>query len=210
MKTGAGSVLIFVALVVFVISGGQLPWMSPGAGKFSEVATAGGDFELLEKGRLIEGRNSDGDSFHVKHEKGETEFRLYFVDAPESAYRTYRGGDNNGKRLDDQGKDFGGLSREETVAIGKKAKEFVLGILREGDFKVLTKWEEVFGPKRSYALVIVPWEGREVYLHELLVFRGLARVHTKGTDLPGGRAREAQEGLLEKWEKELGVVTGPD
>ena len=48
----------------------------------------------------------------------------------------------------------------------------------------------------------MPWQGREVYLHELLVLRGLARVHTKGTDLPGGRSREEQEGMLEKWEAE--------
>ena len=199
---------MFAAFVVVVVSRGGLPWVAPPAGDFSEVGRAEGDFELLEGCRLIEGRNSDGDSFHVRHGRGETEFRLYFVDAPESAYRTYRGGEDNGDRLDEQAREFGGVSRDEVVTIGKEAKDFVLGILRKGNFKVLTRWEEVYGPERRYALVIVPWQGKEVYLHELLVAKGLARVHTKGTDLPGGRERKEQEKLLEKWEKEVGVVTG--
>lgn len=207
MKAGPGSFLLFAGLVVIVVLRGGLPWERPPVGEFSEVKTEGAGLELLVDCRLVEGKNSDGDSFHVKHEKGETEFRLYFVDSPESAYRTYRGGDNNGKRLDEQAREFG-VSREEVIKVGKEAKDFVLGLLRKGDFKVLTKWEEVFGPDRSYCFVIVPWDGKEVYLHELLVVKGLVRVHTKGADLPGGRSREEQEDLLESWEEELGVVSG--
>jgi endonuclease YncB( thermonuclease family) len=208
MKTGIGSFLLFVGLVVITVMRGGLPWVTPPVGDFSEVRTEGAGLELLSKCRLIQGRNSDGDSFHVKHEKGETEFRLYFVDAPESGYRTYRNGEDNGKRLDDQAWEFGGVSRSQVVKIGKEAKDFVLEILKQGEFKVLTKWENVYGPERKYCLVIVPWDGAEVYLHELLVVKGLVRVHTKGTDLPGGRSRQEQERLLEKWEKEVGVVTG--
>ncbi|MDB4562931.1 hypothetical protein N9113_04845 [Akkermansiaceae bacterium] len=75
--------------------------------KFTSVKTSGAGLELLSKCRLITGRNGDGDSFHVKHEKGETEFRLYFVDTPESQYKTYGGGESNGKRLDQQAAYFG-------------------------------------------------------------------------------------------------------
>ena len=121
---------------------GGLPWVTPPVGDFTVVQTEGADLEFLSECRLIEVRNSDGDSFHVKHEKGETEFLLYFVDAPETAYRTYRNGGNNGKRLDEQAGEFVGVSREEVVEIGKEAKAFVLGILKKGDFKVLTKWEK--------------------------------------------------------------------
>ena len=208
MKTGIGSFLLFAGLVVVAVMRGGLPWVTPPVGDFTVVQTEGADLEFLSECRLIEGRNCDGDSFHVKHEKGETEFRLYFVDAPETAYRTYRNGGNNGKRLDDQAGEFGGVSREEVVEIRKEAKAFVLGILKKGDFKVLTKWENVYGPERKYCFVIVPWNGTELYLHELLVVKGLARVHMKGTDLPGGRSRQEQKMLLESWEKEVGVISG--
>jgi endonuclease YncB( thermonuclease family) len=72
------------------------------AEKFTKVKTSGAGLEHLKKCRLITGRNSDGDSFHVKHEKGENQFRLYFVDAPESEYKEYGGGENNSERLNEQ------------------------------------------------------------------------------------------------------------
>ena len=173
------------------------------ADEFSEVKTSGAGLELLENCKLITGRNSDGDSFHVKHEKGENQFRLYFVDTPESEYKEYGRGENNGERLDQQAEYFGGLGRDGVTKVGKDAKAFVLGLLKKGDFKVLTKWEDVVRPGREYCFVILEWEGREVYLHELLVAQGLVRVHTRGADLPGGRGWKAQREYLEKWEKEV-------
>lgn len=171
--------------------------------KFSPVETSGAGLELLSRCRLITGRNSDGDSFHVKHEKGETEFRLYFVDSPETKYKTYGGGESNGKRLDQQAAYFGKLSRDQITKVGGEAKNFTKSLLLKGNFKVLTKWEDVVRPGRSYSLVIVEWEGREVYLHELLVAQGLVRVHTDGCDLPQGRRYREQRKYLESWEKKV-------
>ena len=170
--------------------------------KLTPVKT-GKPYDLLTKCRLIRGRNSDGDSFHVKHEKGENEFRLYFVDAPETEYREYGGGENNGKRIDEQAREMGGLDRDGITKIGKEAKAFTLELLEKGGFKVMTKWEDVVRPGREYCFVIVNWEGRECYLHELLLAHGLARVHTWGADLPGGRGWKKQRSYLEKWEKEV-------
>ncbi len=185
IKTIFGVVLVLVAIASKLYQGwsdhqipesdGLITRMAEGqfAEKFTKVKTSGAGLELLEGCRLITGRNSDGDSFHVKHSKGENQFRLYFVDTPENGYKEYGGGENNGKRLDDQGKYFNGLDRDETAEVGKDAKAFVLGLLKKEKFKVLTKWEDVVRPGREYCFVIVNWEGREVYLHELLVAQGL-------------------------------------
>lgn len=212
MKTVFAVVLVVVAIAIKFYRGwsdhqipksdGSITRMSEGqfADKFTAVKTSGAGLELLEDCRLITGRNSDGDSFHVKHAKGENQFRLYFVDAPESEYKEYGGGENNGKRLDDQGEYFNGLDRKATAAVGKDARAFVLGLLKGGEFKVLTKWEDVVRPGREYCFVIVNWEGREVYLHELLVAQGLVRVHTRGADLPQGRGWKQQRKYLEDWE----------
>ncbi|MGE9266758.1 MAG: thermonuclease family protein [Verrucomicrobiales bacterium] len=171
-------------------------------GRFSEPGALESGWEELTNCRLITGRNSDGDSFHVRHAGGEAEFRLYYVDTPESAYKTYRGGENNGERLAEQGAYFGGLDRDDTTTVGKAAKSFVLDLLAERPFTVRTKWENVYGPERKYALVVVQWEGREVYLHELLVAKGLGRIHTRGADLPSGRGWRAQKDYLKDWEAE--------
>ena len=68
---------------------------------------------------------------------------------------------------------------------------------------MLTKWEDVVRPGRSYCLVIVKWEGREVYLHELLLNQGLVRNITGGCDMPQGRSWKEQRKYLDKWEKEV-------
>lgn len=148
-------------------------------------------YELLENCRLVRNRRNDGDSFFVKHSKGETEFRLYYVDAPESAYKEYRGGENNGARLDDQAAYFD-LDREGAVATGIEAKNYIYDLLGKGSFTVVTKWENVYGPERKYAFVIVDVLGQQVYLHEALVQKGLARIHTKPASLPSGESTKAQ------------------
>ena len=85
--------------------------------------------------------------------------------------------------------------------MGSQGKEVVKKLLSQNNFEVLTKWEDVFGPERQYCLVIVPWEGRKVYLHELLVAKGLARIHTRGADLPKGRDYRKQKAYLKSIEQ---------
>lgn len=180
---------------------GQLPIARVSPDSFSPVHRSGSGWERLADCSLITGRNSDGDSFHIRHAQGESEFRIYFADAPESQYRTYRGGADNGERLAEQGAAMGGLTREETTRVGTAAKELVLNLLRNNEFEILTKWEDVYGPDRQYCLAIVEWEGREVYLHELLMAQGLARLKTRGADLPQGRDFRSQRKYLSTLER---------
>ena len=56
-------------------------------------------WKVYENATLIENKYNDGDSFHVQCAKGDVEFRIYYVDTPESAAKTYRNGENNFKRL---------------------------------------------------------------------------------------------------------------
>ena len=123
------------------------------------------------------------------------------MDTPESQYKTYGGGESNGKRIAEQGDYFGGLNQDQTTTVGKAGKNFVKKLLSKNDFQVLTKWENVYGPDRKYCLVVVPWEGKKVYLHELLVGSGLARIHTRGADLPQGRGYRDQKSYLKAMEQ---------
>lgn len=215
-KKSLGSIILglLVAAVVWFLQekgildkdgssgGAKVPTAETGSTEFTQVQTQGSGWTYLKSCRLITGRNSDGDSFHVKHEKGETEFRLYFVDAPESQFKTYGGGESNGQRIAEQGQYFGGLEQGDTTTVGLAGKELVKKILSKNDFQVLTKWEDVYGPERKYCLVVVPWEGKDVYLHELLVASGLARIHTRGADLPQGRGFRDQKSYLKGIERD--------
>ena len=159
-----------------------------------------GDYDRLSGCTLVDHRNNDGDSFLARHDGKDYEFRLYFVDTPESQYKTYRGGESNGQRIAEQGDYFGGLNQASTTTVGQAGKALVKKILSKNDFQVLTKWEDVYGPDRQYCLVVVPWEGQHVYLHELLVASGLARIHTRGADLPKGRSYREQKSSLKTLE----------
>ena len=161
-----------------------------------------GEYDILEGCRLSANRRNDGDSFFVKYAGGESEFRLYFADAPESKYKEYRGGDSNGKRLGQQGDYFGGLTRSQTTQLGMVAKNYVKKVLSKQPFKVMTRWEGVYGPERKYAFVIVQENGEERFLHEILVSKGMARIHTKPANLPDGTRASKQKRKLYKLESE--------
>lgn len=168
----------------------------------SKIDVSKGGYEVLENCRLSDSHRNDGDSFFVKYSGSETEFRLYFTDTPESKYKEYRNGQSNGKRLDQQGDYYGGLDRKATAQVGIAAKNYVKKILGKHDFRVATRWEDVYGPDRKYAFVLVNVDGKERYLHELLVSNGLARIHTKPADLPDGTSASKQKRKLYKMESE--------
>lgn len=204
--------LLIAALVLWAIdqrnaspSGKRPPSSAPGSSGSSappsdpppKPAVRGG-YEEYSGCRLEEHRQNDGDSFHVRLPDGRVEqFRLYYVDAPESAFRSYAGGDDNHDRIADQADDFG-ISDEQAVEIGKQAKQRVHDTLARGPFTLHTAWDDPFGDRRYHAFVrpaAGPW------LHEMLVREGLVRIHTKPADLPDGtpvkqRLRELRE--LEK------------
>jgi len=170
--------------------------------KLTKVNLNSSKFDILENCSLIKHRNNDGDSFRIKHGSKETEFRLYFVDTAESQYKTYRDGNNNGKRIREQGEYFGGLEMQVTTEIGKIAKSFVIDLLSKQNFTVVTKWENVYTPERKYGYIIVKWENHQTYLHELLIAKGLARIKTRGADLPDNTKYHDQKKKLVKIEQQ--------
>ncbi len=158
-------------------------------------------YEVLDGCSLVEDRNNDGDSFKIRHDGGVHEFRLYFVDAPEKRLHQY-----NGERLDEQGRYFGGLDREQTIALGQAAQSLALELLRRESFRVETRWQPVFDSGRYYAFVFFERDGEE--LSEKLTRAGMARIHTMGADLPDGRRRRDFERHLKSLEsgaRERGV-----
>ncbi|MFC7338405.1 thermonuclease family protein [Haloferula chungangensis] len=164
-----------------------------------KAAAVDGRYERFEGCHLLENRRNDGDSFSVKFPNGRVEeMRLYFVDAPESAFKSYGGGRNNHDRIADQGRNLG-VSSERAVEIGVEAKRFVHDRLKGESFTVFTEWDDPFGDHRYHAFVEMPDGG---WLHEDLVERGLVRIHTKGQDVPGGLRRDAQERHLKDLESE--------
>jgi endonuclease YncB( thermonuclease family) len=168
----------------------------------TEVKFKSKEFDVLKNSSLVNHRNNDGDSFHVKHGGKETEFRLYFVDAAESKFKKYRDGNDNGDRIRDQGKYFGGLEMRVTTKMGMVAKSFVTDLLSKQHFTIVTKWENVFTPERKYCYLIVKWEDKEVYLHELLVAKGLVRIKTRGASLPDNTNFHDQKKKLQKMEQQ--------
>ncbi len=163
----------------------------------SRPATAG--YETIPGCKLHAHRQNDGDSFHVKLPDGRVEqFRLYYVDAPESDFRTYGGGATNHKRIREQAREFG-ISDEEAVEIGRRAKKRVQGLLSRGSFTIQTKWDDPFGDRRYHAFV-TPVGGP--LLEETLVSEGLVRIHTKPADLPDGTRVKERLRQLEALEAE--------
>lgn len=151
----------------------------------------------LQQPELVPDPNNDGDSFRIRHQEGEHVLRLYFVDCPEKQRHHL-----NRARLAEQGAYFGGLMEAQVVALGREAQRFTLHELAKGGFRVFTRWEPVFNDRRFYAHVLLPQpDGSWRQLAELLVEQGLARLHTKGEDLPDGVRRAAFTQYLRQQEK---------
>lgn len=194
-------VLIVAALAVWGLDRwkpGLLRGWADRPAEAGEPAVVGG-YEKIDGCTWVEHRGNDGDSFRLKLPDGRIEqFRLYFADCPESAFRSYGGGRNNHERIHDQAVDFG-VTDEQVVAIGKEASHRVAEALAGGELTIFTEWDDPFGDRRFHAFVEMPGGG---WLHEWLVAEGLARVHTKGAMLPDGTAEAAWEHQLEKKERE--------
>jgi endonuclease YncB( thermonuclease family) len=146
--------------------------------------------------------HNDGDSFRVAFSNAsEQEFRLYFVDTPESQFKRYQDGNTNGERLEQQARYFGGIEIEECIAIGIRAKKLMHELL-SGHFDVYTRYEEVFDSGRFYCHVLLPLNGSPRWLDELLVENGMARIITQTADLPDGTSAERHKKHLLRLEAE--------
>jgi endonuclease YncB( thermonuclease family) len=153
-------------------------------------------FVLRDCTYVADKKYNDGDSFKIKTKDGRVvEIRMYFVDAAESKDKPY---DDYRRRVADQGKDFGGLSYQETIALGRKAKEFADSRLKDARLTIYTSWEEVYDSGRYYAFAEF---GDNEWWHETLVKKGLARIHTKGEELPDGTRSSTHKKALYQMEK---------
>ncbi len=162
-----------------------------------------GRYEVFENCTLVEARNNDGDSFMLRLSNGKTaEFRLYFVDTPESAFKRYGGGETNHARISQQAADLGGITPEQAVEIGKQGKAFTLGLLQSKPITIFTEWDSPYNDGRYHAHVEMTHEGKTRWLHQLLVERGLARIKTKPADLPNGNGVAAEKSNLRRLESE--------
>lgn len=152
----------------------------------SSRRTPAGGWEKLENCTLMEDRGNDGDSFILRHDGQSHTIRLYFADCPEKYLSNL-----NAERVSQQASHFRTTS-DAAVATGLEAKEFSLALLRTGPVTMETRWEEVYDSGRYYAFVRVG--GKD--LAELLISKGLARVHTKGASRPGGTSERSQREAL--------------
>ena len=158
-----------------------------------------GRYETYTGCTLAPDRGNDGDSFRVKLPDGRAEIiRLYFVDTPESAFKSYGGGQNNHRRIDQQSADMGGITPQQAVEIGKNAMAFTLATLEKSPFVLHTELDSPFNDRRYHAFVEVQVYGKPRFLHELLIEQGLARILTKGAPMPDGTSERNQETRLYK------------
>lgn len=202
-RNGWYSILIVVAIGLKIYADSQppraakasrpspTPAEAPGQSRSSvrpaTEAEKTGDYEVYRGCTLAEARNNDGDSFMVRLPDGkQAEFRLYFVDTPESAFKSYPGGDTNHERIRQQAADLGHITPEQVVEIGKVGKHFTLGWLASRPFTIHTRWDSPFHDQRYHAHVEVLDDTSTRWLDELLIERGLARIKTKPADLPDG------------------------
>ena len=175
------------------------PKATPAAPSKSPEKTGG--YETYRNCKLIEARNNDGDSFMVALPDGrKSELRLYFVDTPESAFKSYAGGDNNHQRIAEQAAEMGGITPQQAVDVGQAAKHFTLDLLGSRPFDIYTRWDSPFHDERYHAFVEVKLDGKSRWLHELLVEKGFVRIHTKGADLPDGTTYAKHKARLKELE----------
>jgi endonuclease YncB( thermonuclease family) len=172
----------------------------PHPGKQESHAGAGnrqGRYEVHRNCALATDNSNDGDSFRVLLPDGRREiFRLYFVDTPESAFKSYRNGENNHQRIREQAAHFG-ITSEEAVEVGREGKRFVLGLLGNRPFTLHTEWDSPFRDQRYHAFIQVSDGGKPRWLHELLLEKGFARLKTKPADLPDGTKADDHRRYLE-------------
>lgn len=188
---------LFGLLVLVLLGLKLLQEFTPGLWESDGSEERVGDYVVLSECRLVDDKYNDGDSFKIKTGDGRTlVVRIYFVDAPESRDKPYA---DHRKRVKEQGRYFGGLDYEESLVLGKRAKDEVVSRLKGKTFKVYTTWEEVYDSGRYYAFVELADEG---WWHEYLVRNGLGRIHTKGEGLPTGGSWNDQRRKLRDLEKE--------
>lgn len=169
----------------------------PSSGKMEKQ----GGYEVYRGCTLVTEKHNDGDSFEVKLPDGRNVIlRLYFVDTPESAFKRYGGGETNAARIRDQAAAMGGITPEQAVEIGQKAKTYTLGVLAK-PFDIYTNWDSPYHDERYHAFIRILDGKQPEWLHERLVERGFCRIFTKPADLPDGTPAETHRKALREMER---------
>jgi endonuclease YncB( thermonuclease family) len=191
----AWHLLVPIALIVLWLQG-RTPWRSaaraPVLDRSREEAAR---WETIDECHFIPSAGNDGDSFHLRCRGQEQVIRLYYADCPET-----RTGGFYDARLADQARDLGGLTPEQTVAVGHAASAFTRAMLTRGTCRIVTRGEGVYDSDRTYAFVFPAGESED--LATLLIRAGLARLHTKGEPHPDGRSVAVTRRALEVIERE--------
>jgi endonuclease YncB( thermonuclease family) len=149
------------------------------------------EFKIFPKAKLIESRANEADTLRIKVSDTEDEhiFVLYFVDAPDTSL-------THPQRVQEQARYFG-VGSQHVIEEGQRAAQYVTQLLTQHPFTVMTRWEEVTGLSRYYALILVETSpGKQVYLADLLVQQGYARVAGVTSSLPAD-ARSINDYALE-------------
>jgi endonuclease YncB( thermonuclease family) len=135
-------------------------------------------FELLDKTTLVETRANEADTLRFRTGADENIFVLYFVDAIEAS-------SSHPQRINEQARWFGNVNDRLLVETGVEALNYVRDLLKSRPYQVLTRWEQVPNSTRYYALIRVEIQpGKGVYLADLLMQAGYARVQGVTTPLP--------------------------
>ncbi len=189
-------IVVLVAILLKESRPAPLPAVPVGVAQAASGQGGGGtaalsEFKIYPKARLVESRTNEADTLRVKVSDTEDEhvFVLYFVDALDTSL-------THPQRVQEQGRYFG-VSSQRAVEEGQRAAQYVTQLLNEKPFTVMTRWEEVPGLSRFYALILVEKSaGQWVYLADLLVQQGYARVAGVTTQLPSD-SRSLNEYALE-------------
>ncbi|MCW1887492.1 thermonuclease family protein [Luteolibacter flavescens] len=190
------AVLLVLAVVVTLLKEWKEPTVASGQKDRPKTST----YEVITGCLWQDHKSNDGDSFHVRLPDGRVEqVRLYYVDAPESQRRTYRGGKSNHERIHQQAQALG-LTDDQAVEIGQRAKARVHELLAGKPFTLHTRWDDPFNDRRYHAFVTP--EGGGPFLEETLVREGLVRIHTRGAEMPDGTPVKARLKRLRELEKE--------
>ncbi|SKA84243.1 hypothetical protein SAMN02745166_00995 [Prosthecobacter debontii] len=165
-------------------------------------------FLIFPKASLVESRANEADTLRIRIGNDEYIFVLYFVDALEATM-------THPQRVAEQARYFGHTTEKVITSTGEEAAAYVTELLKTRPFEVLTRWERVPNTLRYYALIrFLREDGHRVYLMDLLLRKGYARLDGVDTALPGDsrdlptylaelmalgrRAREEKEGVWEK------------
>lgn len=134
-------------------------------------------YQILPSPVLVESRANEADTLRIRYGNEEHIFVLYFVDALETTM-------NHPQRVAEQGRYFGKAPDKVVLDVGNEAAAYVAQLLKDHHFNVLTKWERVPNTVRYFAIIKVEQPSGPVYLADLLIRKGYARVQGISTDLP--------------------------